>query len=76
MFATFNEENNTSGFGEQDPKLEGEKMEQSSFRSSSLQFEGNQLVQVAVKVGSGQVQGGRHADGFGEIFIHQLIETI
>ena len=51
-------------------------MEQSSFRSSSLQFEGNQLVSVAVKVGSGQVQGGRHADGFGEIMIHQLIETI
>ena len=40
-FSALSEENNTSAI-EGDPRLgEGEKMEQSSYRSTSLQFEGN-----------------------------------
>ncbi len=48
----------------------------SSVHSSHARFEGNRLVGIALEVGAASPAGGKHPTQAGEIFIHQLIETI
>ena len=64
-----------------DPLAEEEGAKDSQGNDSSLhstvrQYDGNRLVAVSLEVGSSTPAGGKHSTDAGEIFIHQLIETI
>ena len=64
-----------------DPRAEeqasqGAAEEAGSSQSFQQNYQGNRLVGIAMEVGSASPAGGKHVTDSGEIFIHQLIETI